>query len=225
MKKSTIILAGLLIAAPSFVIASSKTTDFDVSSHTVDNHISGGKVEITSLTKVEALEGGDILSESSFFFPAKPETIAQALSTPDGICKMAAFCKGVANTGKTADGQGWTGEMTINAQKISKVAGKGDWVRDLKTATAQNGEYKINFELRTTQEQGATLINFKLLNGRVLSKCDINIRVVQGGPASTMVVVQTRSNSKMAPTVADRVALAKSIIRDGAAILDKSMAN
>jgi len=156
MKKSTMILAGLLVAAPLFaapLFAAPKTTDFDVSSHTVDNHIAGGKVEITSLTKIEALEGGDILSESSFFFPAKPEAIAQQLSTPDGICKMAAFCKGVANTGKTADGQGWTGEMTINAQKIAKVAGKGDWVRDLKTATAQNGE--LQDQLRAAHHAGA----------------------------------------------------------------------
>ena len=221
MKKNNLMVLAtsmMLAAAPLF--AATKTTDFDVSAHSVNNLVAGGKVEITSLTKVEALTDGDILSESSFFFPAKPEQIVSEFSTPEGITKLATFCKGVVKTGATADGKGWTGEMTIDATKITKVAGKGEWIRDFKQATAVHGEYKINFELRVEQETGATAIRFALLNGRVLSKCELTVRVLTGGPASTMVVVQSRSNSKLAPTLADRVSLAKSIVRDSAAILD-----
>ena len=216
----SIVLVGLLAAAPLF--AASKTTDFDVSNQVVTNQVAGGKVEITALTKIEALTDGDILSESSFFFPASADKIAAALNTPEGICKMAAFCKGVKNTGPLADGTGWAGEMTINAEKIAKVAGSGDWVREMKMATQQHGEYAINFELRKTQEGPAQVLRFTLLNGKVLSKCDLTIRAFAGGPASTMVVVQARSNSKMAPTLADRVGLAKRIVRDSASILNRA---
>lgn len=218
-----IVLIGLLAAAP--VFAGTKTTDFDVSNQVVNNQIAGGKVEITAVSKIEALADGDILSESSFFFPAPAEKIAEQLSTPEGICKMAAFCKGVKNTGPLADGTGWAGEMTINAEKIAKVAGNGDWVRDMKNATQKHGEYTIKFELRKSTEGAAQVVRFTLLDGKVLSKCDLTIRAFAGGSASTMVVVQSRSKSNLAPTVSDRVSLAKRIVRDSAAILNKAFAN
>lgn len=218
-----IVLVGLLAVAP--VFAGTKTTDFDVSNQVVNNHIAGGKVEITAVSKIEALTDGDILSESSFFFPAPAEKIAEQLATPDGICKIAAFCKGVKNTGPLADGSGWAGEMTINAEKIAKVAGNGDWVRDMKNATQKHGEYTIKFELRKSQEGPAQVVRFTLLDGKVLSKCDLTIRAFAGGSASTMVVVQSRSNSKLAPTVSDRVSLAKRIVRDSAALLNRAFAN
>lgn len=219
----TLVLVGLLAASPLF--AASKTTDFDVSNQTVINQANGGKVDITALSKIEALADGDILSESSFFFPAPAEKIAEQLSTPDGICKIAAFCKGVKNVGALADGSGWTGEMTINAEKIAKVAGNGDWVRDMKKATESHGEYTIKFELRKSVEGTAQVVRFTLLNGKVMSKCDLTIRAFAGGTASTMVVLQSRSASKLAPTVADRVSLAKRIVRDSASMLNRAFAN
>lgn len=223
MTKHTFVLVGLLVAAP--LCAAPKTTDFDVASHVVNNQVAGGKVEVTAISKIEALADGDILSESSFFFPAAPEKIAEQLASPDGICKMAAFCKGVKNAGPLADGKGWLGEMTINAEKIAKIAGNADWERELKGATQKHGEYTIKFELRRSQEGPAHVIRFTLLDGKVLSKCDMTIRVFQGGSASTMVVVQSRSNSKLAPTLADRVSLAKRIVRDSAAILNRALVN
>src|SRR4051812_34330404 len=95
MKQSMFVLVGLMAAAP---LIAGNTTEFDVSSHPVTNQVAGGKVEISSNTKIEALTTGDILSESVFFFPAKMEQITAALSSPEGINKMAAFSKNVVKT-------------------------------------------------------------------------------------------------------------------------------
>jgi hypothetical protein len=223
MGKWMMVLVALAVAvAP--VQAAGRTTDFDVSNHQVTNQLAGGKVEITEISKIEALTDGDIVSETVFFFPAAPEKIAAALAEPDQMCKLAAFCKGVTKTGATADGQGWTGEMTINADKVTRTLGaKSPWVREMKAVTQGHGEYKLPFELRQTQKDGATEIRFTLLKGKVFSKLEMTVRVLAGGPAATTVAITARTNSKLGSTLADRVTLAKRIVRDSAAVLDRAM--
>lgn len=220
MRTLTHLAIGLaLITAPAFA---GKNYEFDVSSAKV----AGGTIEINALSKVEALADGNIVSESTFFFPAAPEKIVAQLNDPAGLCKLASFCAGVEKVGATEDGQGWVGEMTIDATKISKVAGRNaEWVRDLKSATEPHGNYKLRFEVRSTKAGNDTVLSFLLLQGRVFTKLDVTVRVSAGGPAATLVAVRSLSNSKLGATVGDRLSIAKRLIRDSAAMLDHAVNN
>jgi hypothetical protein len=223
-KWMTTIVALAFVASP--VLAANRTTDFDVADHDVKNQVAGGKVKVTEISKVEAVQGDDIVSETMFFFPAPAEKIAAQLSEPDQMCKLAAFCKGVKKIGDTADGKGWVGEMTINAGQVTKTLGaKSLWVADMKNATKQHGEYGLQFELRKVQTGNTTELQFRLLKGRVFSKLDMVVRVTSGGPSASTVTIQSTSNSKLGSNVSDRVTLAKRIIRDSAAVLDRAMTN
>lgn len=221
-KWMTVLVALAVAVAP--VQAANRTTDFDVANHQVTNQLAGGKVEITEISKIEALADGDIISDTTFFFPAAPEKIVAALAEPDQMCKLAAFCKSCVKKGDTADGKGWTGEMTINAEKISRTLGaKSAWVREMKEVTLQHGEYRLPFELRKTESNGATELHFSLLQGRVFSKLELVVRVIPGGTSATTVVIQARTHSKLGSTLADRLNLAKRIVRDSGAVLDRAM--
>lgn len=219
----TVLLGLALVASP--VLAGPKTLDFDVAESKVTNHINGGRLEITTISKIEALNAGEIISESAFFFPAKPEQIVAQLLEPASLCKMSAFCAGVEKTGTTADGKGWTGTMKVEHSKIKDKALKSLWTKDLQALAQKNGamEYPVTFEVRSEKMGTSTVITFSLLTGKVFQKLDIAVTVHEGGPASTMVTVRSRSHSTLAPAVADRVSLAKRLIRDGAEMLDRAL--
>lgn len=212
----TLVCLALLVSQAS---AESRRTDFDVANHEVNNHAGAGKVEIASISKVEALDGGDVLSESSFFFPASADQIADQLYSADGICKLAAFCDGITETGKTENG--WSGEMSINAEKASRRLARNSWMRDLKQATEKHGDYKLKFDVARTQKNGVTEITFNLHEGKIFSKLQVTVRVIAGGAAATNVTVQSRTHSKLGSNIGDRMSIAKGIIRESPSLLDR----
>lgn len=218
-----VLIAGLALAAPAAMAGGADTLDFDVAQTRVANRVAGGHVEVTSQTKIEALADGDIVSESAFFFPASPETIASQLAEPAGVCRLAAFCKGAERLGATPDGKGWVGEMTVSAASAKASPLRGGWTRELGEAARRHGEYKIRFEVRSEARPSMTTLTFNLLEGKIFQRLDVTVNVYKGAPASTLIVIQARSRSTLAPTVADRVSLAKRIVRDSAGMLDKAL--
>lgn len=207
-----------LLASPALA-ETSRRTDFDVANHEVNSQTGAGKTEIASISKVEALEGGDVLSESSFFFPASADKIADQLYSAEGIGKLAAFAASVTETGKTENG--WSGEMTIDADKANKRLARNSWMRELKQATDKHGTYKLQFDVSRVERNGVTEITFNLHEGKIFSKLQVTVRVIAGGPAATSVTVQSRSNSKLGSNVGDRMSIAKGIIRESPSLLDR----
>jgi hypothetical protein len=225
MKKVIILGTLLLTGAGSVLAGANPGLDFDVANSSVSNLTQGGDVEVTTLTKVEALEDGVILSETAFFHPATAERIVSTLSEEAGISGLSAFATGVTRTGPTEDGQGWKGEMSINLDNIRNSVVRDLWTPEFveKIKNVQEKEYKLNFELRTSTAGEVTTINFKLLDGRVFQKLEVEARVFAGGSASTLVVVRARTKSSISPDVGERVLVAKKIMRAAPKLLNRSL--
>jgi hypothetical protein len=213
---SWLVAALLLVVAPPVLAGQAKTLDFDTAQAQVANLTQGGTVAVSSVTKVEALAGGDIVSESAFFYPASPAQIVQALSTAEGLCKLSAFCKGIQKTGPTADGKGWQGEMTVDLTRVKSPGSRDLWSPAFvaRVQQAPEKEYKARFEVTTeSATPDSTTVRFKLTGGRIFQRLDVECQVFKGGSAASLVVVRAWTRSSISDDVGERVYVAKRVMR------------
>lgn len=227
-RRWAILVLGLaLVVGGPWLEASKGTLDFDIHVSKVESKTTGGSVEVTSLTKVEALASGDVLSETTFFYPASPDAIVSLFTSPEGICAASALCASARKVGPTSDGKGWTGEIQVDMDRIK------DKAKILRTAwspaalrklqTTKERRYTIGFELRVQDEGAVKAIHFRMASGRVFTKLEATMRVFAGGSAASLVTFQSLTRSTLADDVTERVLLAKRLVRASPQIVDEAL--
>jgi len=224
MNPRILILGSVLLASTAAAAFAAPEVDFDTFKSTVQHRTGAeGTVDVVSQTKIEALESGDLVSETSFFYPAAAQAISDLLSSAEGLKALAPVAREIRRI--DGDDSSWSGEMDIDLGGADKdaEAQKLLWSPELfeQLRSKQEQQYTVAFRMsRTTDDDGMTTIRFILAGGKIFPKLDVTARVLAGGTAATLFSMQVRSQSTIAKDVQDRMNLAKRIIRASPQLLD-----
>ncbi|MBI4863288.1 MAG: hypothetical protein HY815_23935 [Candidatus Riflebacteria bacterium] len=186
-------------------------------------HIKDGKVEITSLTKVEADAAGDVLGQTAFFFPIAASALADFLASPEGACHISMFGESVTVTGQPKAGT-WEGQMTVD---LDKARSAKPTLRELYNPAAirhlkecKERQYTTTIRVSREQADNVTTVRFVSEGGRLFTKAMATVRIAANGKEGSLVTVDTVSHSTIIAETDGRVQLAKQVLRSLPKILD-----